>query len=700
MDTNVKSGTVRLWVLSFFILLFLLSWLNPLSAQPPENSPALSALQKKASRDGSVRIIVQLDASFTPEGALKSAQAQQQRQGIAQAQAALLNRIPANHILNHQKFNYTPLLAMEVTSSGLQTLMVSSGWTQIQEDKQYRMNLSQSAPLVGSTLIQSQGFGGAGQTIAIIDTGVDANHPFLSGKVVAEACFSTTLNPTQLFGSTTACPNNLDTQVGSGAAAPFATNIVGRGHGTHVAGIAAGGNPGIAFTGVAPQASLIAIQAFSIFKNLDCGGGKWCAFLYLSDGIAALEHVYSLRNTFNIASVNMSFGGGAFSSPCDRELFKLPVDLLRSAQIASISSSGNESSSFALSSPACISSVVSVGSTTKSDTVSSSSNSSSFLDLLAPGQSIQSSVPGSSYAFSSGTSMASPHVAGAWAVMKEQISAWTVSQILANLKSWGVPVLDTRNGLTKPRLLILLDTDGDSIANIDDTDDDNDGVPDTSDAFPLDPTETKDSDGDGVGDNADAFPNDPTETTDTDGDGVGDNADDFPDDPTETTDTDGDGVGDNADAFPNDPNETVDTDGDGIGDNSDPFPNAPAAFELQGIMSGTKFCEDVSGTSVKEKFKDEATFNVDLSGFPTVAAQIQMTDPPDLFTLTGMALLKNPKSGVLQLFGDDENSKELALSGSIKLNKKTQVWVSLKGKFQLQDNGDPVCTLAGKFKAK
>jgi hypothetical protein len=55
---------------------------------------------------------------------------------------------------------------------------------------------------------------------------------------------------------------------------------------------------------------------------------------------------------------------------------------------------------------------------------------------------------------------------------------------------------------------------------------------------------------------------------------------------------------------------------------------------------------------------------------------------------------------VLQLFGDDENSKELALSGSIKLNKKTQVWVSLKGKFQLQDNGDPVCTLAGKFKAK
>ena len=57
---------------------------------------------------------------------------------------------------------------------------------------------------------------------------------------------------------------------------------------------------------------------------------------------------------------------------------------------------------------------------------------------------------------------------------------------------------------------------------------------------------------------------------DSDGDGVFDSADAFPFDPTETTDTDGDGVGDNTDVFINDPTESVDTDGDGIGDNSDP----------------------------------------------------------------------------------------------------------------------------------
>jgi subtilisin len=696
MSTNVKSGAVHLWTVSFFILLFLLSWLNPLSAQPPENFPALSALQEKASRDGSVRIIVQLDASFTPEGALKSAQAQQQRQGIAQAQAALLNRIPADHILNHKKFSYTPFMVMEVTSSGLQTLMAGPKWTLIQEDKQYRMNLSQSAPLVGSTLIQSQGFGGAGQTIAIIDNGVDGNHPFLAGKVVAEACFSTT---NKTFGATSACPNKKNKQTGSGAARPYATTILASEHGTHVAGIAAGGNPGISFTGVAPQASLIAIQAFSIFKGFTCDG-KICAASFLSDLISALEHVYSLRNKFTIASVNMSLGSSLFSSTCDGEFLKVPIDLLRSAQIATISSSGNNGSSSALSSPACISSVVSVGSTTKSDTVSSFSNSASFLDLLAPGQSIQSSVPGGGLKFLSGTSLSSPHVAGAWAVMKDQVPAWSVSQVLANLKSWGVPVLDARNGLTKPRLLILLDTDGDGLANIDDTDDDNDGVPDTSDDFPLDPTETTDTDGDGVGDNADAFPDDPDETTDTDGDGVGDNADDFPNDPTETKDSDGDGVGDNADVFPNDPTETVDTDGDSIGDNSDPFPLAPAAFELLGTLAGKLICDDPLGGSSKQKFKGAATFNVDLSGFPVASVQIQMTDPPNLFEMTGMALIRSKKSGVLQLFGNDGGLKELALSGNIKMYKKTQVWKSLKGKFQFQDNGDPVCTLAGKFKAK
>jgi len=117
-------------------------------------------------------------------------------------------------------------------------------------------------------------------------------------------------------------------------------------------------------------------------------------------------------------------------------------------------------------------------------------------------------------------------------------------------------------------------------------DTDGDGMLDSSDAFPLDPSEWSDTDNDGVGDNGDDLPYDSNETVDTDGDGIGDNADEFPNDANETVDTDGDGIGDNADEFPNDANETKDTDGDGYGDNLDDV-NIPEiwARQYQAILS-------------------------------------------------------------------------------------------------------------------
>lgn len=117
------------------------------------------------------------------------------------------------------------------------------------------------------------------------------------------------------------------------------------------------------------------------------------------------------------------------------------------------------------------------------------------------------------------------------------------------------------------------DTDGDASGDACDLDDDNDGVPDTHDAFPLDAAESIDTDGDGTGDHADldddgdgvpdtsdAFPLDASESVDTDGDSLGNNED---------TDDDGDGVADGDDAFPRNAGESVDTDGDGTGNNAD-----------------------------------------------------------------------------------------------------------------------------------
>jgi FG-GAP repeat len=121
---------------------------------------------------------------------------------------------------------------------------------------------------------------------------------------------------------------------------------------------------------------------------------------------------------------------------------------------------------------------------------------------------------------------------------------------------------------------------------------------------------------------------------------------------------------------------------------------------FQATLTGTKFCDDGSGTGQKQKFKDKATFTLGLSTLPLVTTEIELENSGQSFAMSGMALFKDKKSGVLQLFGDDGGPAELAVSANIKTGKKTGAWQSLKGKFQLQDNDDPVCTLAGKFKAK
>ena len=121
-------------------------------------------------------------------------------------------------------------------------------------------------------------------------------------------------------------------------------------------------------------------------------------------------------------------------------------------------------------------------------------------------------------------------------------------------------------------------------------DSDGDGVPDSDDAFPVDPYESLDTDGDGVGNNADddddgdgvadaedAFSLDSSESLDTDGDGVGNNAD---------SDDDGDGYGDIEDLFPLDPTEWLDSDGDGIGDNSDQVVSSTFNLLLMTITAG------------------------------------------------------------------------------------------------------------------
>jgi len=132
------------------------------------------------------------------------------------------------------------------------------------------------------------------------------------------------------------------------------------------------------------------------------------------------------------------------------------IGTLRANGIATIAAAGNGGEQ-GLSAPACISHAISVGSTIAPghgpvDTVSRFSNTDTTLTLLAPGEQIRIAMPGGGYTFSQGTSVAAPHVAGAWAVLRAAKPSASPSEILAALTNTGLPITDQRIAQTTPRI--------------------------------------------------------------------------------------------------------------------------------------------------------------------------------------------------------------------------------------------------------
>lgn len=256
-------------------------------------------------------------------------------------------------------------------------------------------------------------------TIAVIDTGIDYNHPDLKNQMW--------VNEKEVAGNGIDDDGNgyIDDIHGWNAHGKNGNPMDGNAHGTHCAGtIGAEHNNGIGVAGVMSDVTLMAVKFLS-----DEGSGS------LADAVVAIDYATKM----NVDIMSNSWGGGGFSQALEDS-----IKAAKNKGILFIAAAGNDSSNndSRPSYPATyqVDNVISVASHTAQDTISSFSNfGKRTVHVAAPGSNVLSSTPNNEYKVFSGTSMATPHVSGVVGLLLSENGRMPVLEVRNRLMATTVP---------------------------------------------------------------------------------------------------------------------------------------------------------------------------------------------------------------------------------------------------------------------
>jgi len=405
-------------------------------------------------------------------------------QNIADRQANILADLtPAGFTPAHQ-YAFFPALAGSLTASGAAVLDNHPDVASVALDFKVYGELEESVSLIHADQVHTVPITGAGINVAVLDTGIDTDHPDLQDSIIGQACFL----PLAECGP----PEN-----------PAEDDS---GHGTLVSGvITSDGDNGIASTGVAPGAGIFAYKVLNASAEAD--------FSAVADALTdVIRTGVNPPDAFEFVSMAFTDRRSYAPGQCPVQQYPAVPDWLEVLKqfvgTVAIAATGNGANKAGIGFPACIAQeVVAVGGvydedlgttvhescteTAAPDKAICASNSSNDLDLLAPGFRIRSTALGGTAAEASGTSLASAHAVGVGALMlaarpdlnptlaERPYKDDVVDALVERMKLSGTPVVDQFNDAnpstfrTRPRIdarVALLiedaaDFDGDGLSN-------------------------------------------------------------------------------------------------------------------------------------------------------------------------------------------------------------------------------------------